>query len=359
MTKTSRGGGFGTWDTCSAPSSCPKVFPIPFPMTTSPTNCGTRLRTQLDANSKKWRLFADGLNDGALCLELCAPHAAALVAGVASSTVVTAVLCVAGAAKAVVGMAGGATRAALTQHQSRRGNLADVSAKDGSQETLVNLAALLASLWLLPLVAQSPTWTWLAFLLFTGLHLAANYQAVKSVRMDTLNRTRLLLLLQQFAADKTILSVARANRIEPVVMGFVPSDRSICGYEIRLGLSARDLGHAELRWALSAYRSKQFAVVADEQQHVLHVLLRDDCSAGDILEAYHHAVLSALTASGKISWMDGSRRRADAALLETLQQDQWPEFRRALAEKGWNTNHTLLAAGEWRATWPSTSATSS
>ena len=41
--------------------------------------------------------------------------------------------------------------------------------------------------------------------------------------MDTLNRTRLLLLLQQFAADKTILSVARANRIEPVVMGFVPS----------------------------------------------------------------------------------------------------------------------------------------
>jgi len=149
-------------------------------------------RTQLDANSKKWRLFADGLNDGALCLELCAPHAAALVAGVASSTVVTAVLCVAGAAKAVVGMAGGATRAALTQvlryfdflpkqkkqkqntvldifisvlsfggrcaqHQSRRGNLADVSAKDGSQETLVNLAALLASLWLLPLVAQSPT----------------------------------------------------------------------------------------------------------------------------------------------------------------------------------------------------------
>ena len=87
-----------------------------------------------------------------------------------------------------------------------------------------------------------------------------------------------------------------------LTFGNVPesADRSICGYEIRLGLSARDLGHAELRWALSAYRSKQFAVVADEQQHVLHVLLRDDCSAGDILAAYHHAVLSALTASGKV-----------------------------------------------------------
>ena len=32
-----------------------------------------------------------------------------------------------------MGVAGGATRAALTQHQARRNNMADVSAKDGSQ----------------------------------------------------------------------------------------------------------------------------------------------------------------------------------------------------------------------------------
>lgn len=35
--------------------------------------------------------------------------------------------------QAIVGVAGGATRAALTQHQARRNNMADVSAKDGSQ----------------------------------------------------------------------------------------------------------------------------------------------------------------------------------------------------------------------------------
>ena len=32
-----------------------------------------------------------------------------------------------------MGVAGGATRAALVQHQARRDNMADVSAKDGSQ----------------------------------------------------------------------------------------------------------------------------------------------------------------------------------------------------------------------------------
>ena len=35
--------------------------------------------------------------------------------------------------KSIVGVSGGATRAALTLHQARRDNMADVSAKDGSQ----------------------------------------------------------------------------------------------------------------------------------------------------------------------------------------------------------------------------------
>lgn len=35
--------------------------------------------------------------------------------------------------QSIVGVAGGATRAALTVHQARRDNMADVSAKDGSQ----------------------------------------------------------------------------------------------------------------------------------------------------------------------------------------------------------------------------------
>ncbi len=59
--------------------------------------------------------------------------------------------------QAIVGCAGGATRAALTQHQARRNNMADVSAKDGSQETLVNLAALLVSLLLIPSVTGHQT----------------------------------------------------------------------------------------------------------------------------------------------------------------------------------------------------------
>lgn len=52
-----------------------------------------------------------------------------------------------------MGVAGSATRAAVTQHQARMNNMGDVSAKDGSQETLVNLLALITSLILLPIVS--------------------------------------------------------------------------------------------------------------------------------------------------------------------------------------------------------------
>lgn len=71
--------------------------------------------TKLDADSKKWRFFADLLNDCALSLELCAPYAVAAVGG--SNGAMTGILCVSGVAKSIVGVAGGATRAALTQHQ--------------------------------------------------------------------------------------------------------------------------------------------------------------------------------------------------------------------------------------------------
>ncbi|WAR01231.1 RUSF1-like protein [Mya arenaria] len=80
--------------------------------------------TNLDCDAKRWRLFADIINDIAICLDILGPHFPAMF---------TFIVCVSGVLKSIVGVSGGATRAALTQHQARRNNMADVSAKDGSQ----------------------------------------------------------------------------------------------------------------------------------------------------------------------------------------------------------------------------------
>lgn len=51
-------------------------------------------------------------------------------------------------------MQGGATRVALTQHHASRGNLADVTAKDGSQETFVNLCASMLAVLILMTISS-------------------------------------------------------------------------------------------------------------------------------------------------------------------------------------------------------------
>ena len=129
-------------------------------------------------------------------MELTAPHLSVLTEGAVSNQ---AVFCVASVARTLCGVAGGATRTAITQHQvrescltvvqrtislihntlhqARNNNISDVAAKDGSQETMVNLTALCVNLAFLPWVSDSPAKVWMAFVLLTCLHLYANFKA--------------------------------------------------------------------------------------------------------------------------------------------------------------------------------------
>lgn len=106
-------------------------------------------RTELDIESKRWRVRADVLNDIAMGIEIFVlpmflQHA-------------TFILCATTTMKAIVGVAGGATRAALTQHHAIRGNLADVASKDSAQETCVNLIASFVGLFMLTAI-KSQRW---------------------------------------------------------------------------------------------------------------------------------------------------------------------------------------------------------
>jgi hypothetical protein len=108
----------------------------------------------LDAYSKQFRLAADACNDAVLLLNL--------LAGSFLRGHFALVLCVSAMLRAVVSVAGAATRAAVVVHQSRNGNVSDVAAKDGSQETAVNLIGLLLGLVLVPLVSTTAVLTYSA-----------------------------------------------------------------------------------------------------------------------------------------------------------------------------------------------------
>merc|ERR1740123_1533130 len=96
----------------------------------------------LDFNPKQWRLVADIFNDIAMFIDLLAksPY----------------ILCFSAIFRSIVGVAGNATRMQIVLHQTNgNNNLGDIAAKDGAQETLVNLVGLCMNLYLVPILVEN------------------------------------------------------------------------------------------------------------------------------------------------------------------------------------------------------------
>ncbi|XP_018588192.2 RUS family member 1 isoform X1 [Scleropages formosus] len=300
--------------------------------------------SKLDCDAKKWRLVADVLNDVAMFMEILAPSFPACF---------TLIVCIAGVFKSIVGVAGGATRAALTLHQARRDNMADVSAKDGSQETLVNLAGLLVSLVLIPLVTDNPLLTFTLFFFFTVLHLLANYRAVRSVVMETLNETRLSILLHHYLSDDQILSPLEANHREPVFPDFkrrVP---------IKLGVRLGELVNspAELQLALKNNRKPYLIGVKDGS---VCVCRRQDMPASQEIKAVCQAVclstalLPGPAPEGVLKTLCAVGRQGLWEMVSEshkLIENIFPSFLDGLRAHGWQTDRLLLDWDEWRVDW--------
>lgn len=117
-----------------------------------------------------------------------------------------------------MGVAGSATRASITQHQAIKGNMADVCAKDGSQETCVNLIASLIGIFMLAVFSEGQ-YEWSIFFVLTAIHLLANYLAVKSLMFSHLNNSRLTIILKTYLRYDAFLHPSKVNEKESVVLG--------------------------------------------------------------------------------------------------------------------------------------------
>lgn len=180
---------------------------------------------RLDSEIRAWRLFADVANDFGLALELAAPR---LSGGRRNVFII--VSAVANACKAVCGVAAGATRVAVSAHFARasaRGNqggggaaaVAEVAAKEGTQETAVTLLGLVLGALLAKALNASHAAQWTAFSLLTLLHVLANAAAVRSLALETVSRTRAKALYDAYANKKNLPSPDAARvgeRLWPV-----------------------------------------------------------------------------------------------------------------------------------------------
>jgi len=136
-------------------------------------------------------------------------------------------------------MTAGATRASITAHFALRDNLADVSAKEGAQETAVTLLGLLAGGALASSLGDSALTCWAAFLLLTLLHVWANWRGVGSLALDTVNRQRAAILTRRW------WSLGGARGVTP---GFTPDSAAMLVTTDLEQLTPRSVAAAEVLW---------------------------------------------------------------------------------------------------------------
>ncbi|XP_064612528.1 RUS family member 1-like [Liolophura sinensis] len=304
--------------------------------------------TKLDSDAKRWRLFADITNDVAIFLEILAPYLGVYF---------TAVVCVAGVAKSIVGVSGGATRASLTLHQARRNNMADVAAKDGSQETIVNLAALLVSLLVVPVITGKPMLIWALFIIFTIVHLYANYSAVTSVVMETFNQARYHIIVKEYMVSREILSLREANYREPVLRG------TRWKLPIKLGTSFENIlnSMADVSLLRYTYSEEKYLLSVDFRKGCIYVVLDKTSGVLDQLKACYQAELINYACDHYVESDDRLRNLITAVRDKNTEEVislsyqcmamLFPQCLEGMLQEGWVVEPSLLGPDEWRAMW--------
>lgn len=239
--------------------------------------------SNLDANAKTWRFMADILNDVAMTLEICVPSFPHLFLPL---------VCTGSVLKSIVGAAGGATRAALTQHQARRDNMADVASKDGSQETALVLIGMLLALVLNPIIGDSQRLTWIFFAIFTFIHLFANYLAVSFVAIDKLNRQRADLVIDHYLRSgmSEVLSPTETSQFERILY-FQTNSQIELGCSVETALKHAKQGSSVETFAKKLSKADKTYLLMHDEGHV-YILFRQDASPKDVLKSYFEAKLT-------------------------------------------------------------------
>jgi len=164
--------------------------------------------------TKEWRLLADILNNIGLTLDLLTSLVPQYFLYLTSLSTLS---------KSCCGLLAGATKARISAHFALQGHLADVTAKESTQETAVALSGLLLGMLLARWIGSHDRSTWGVFFLLLLLHQYSNYQLIRVLVFDTLNPQRCFLLA--LIDTHTPCSPSPSTAVETEIEGAVPGDR--------------------------------------------------------------------------------------------------------------------------------------
>lgn len=295
--------------------------------------------SNLDSNAKMWRLVADLMNDLGMLMDLISPlFPSAFVF----------IVCLGSLSRSFTGVASGATRAALTQHFALQDNAADISAKEGSQETVATMAGMAIGMLLARVTMGHSLAIWFSFLLLTIFHMYANYRAVRCLSLNTLNGERSSILLQNFMETGKVLSpqkVSTEEHILPLWLNPWSSQNFRHLYKrIHLGVKVSSLSDADMmelfHCAGTYYKKAKYLLL--QRKGTITIVMHKDSTQADVLQSYVHALVMA-------NLLD----KSTSVHIESLSwmSKHYDDFIRKLQSAGWKMERLLSHSVVWRANW--------
>lgn len=302
-----------------------------------------------DAHVKEFRLFADLINDVALTLDMLAPYFSSLLLVSSAST-----LC-----KTLCGMSAAATKANITQYFAIEGNMADLNAKESTQETLVSLIGMLCGVtlarWLKDYEKSHAEFTeqiqWTTFIFLTLLHVWANWKGVCILRLRSLNRERadvVLSTIYQLPVTATSKQYSETDLPTPdnVNESLVKSTlKMLWTGRLRLNARVQDILNEDgpspeyLEWYA---KKRQRYILSMNQKGRVQVCLLQGATNKDELQAFVHARLLVNFSERK----QGTKDPLDIALQYGEMVDAWSRLAEGslfdrLAKAGWDVHGRL------------------
>ncbi|KAL8218739.1 hypothetical protein R6Q57_022112 [Mikania cordata] len=296
--------------------------------------------SNLDSNAKMWRLVADLMNDLGMLMDLVSPL---------FPSVFVFNVCIGSLSRSFTGVASGATRAALTQHFALQNNAADISAKEGSQETVATMIGMALGMLLAHVTMGHPTFIWFSFLSLTVFHMYANYKAVKCLNLTTLNCERSSILLLHFMETGQVLSPKDVSVLEHVLplwaSPWSSKSTKFLYTRVHLGVRVSLLNSLEMTelssFAGSQYEKAKYLLV--NNKGIISVVMHKDSTTGDVIQGFIHALVMAnlLNHNTTSLHMDS----------QTWMEKHYETYVLKLQSSGWKTERLLSSSITWRANW--------
>lgn len=303
-----------------------------------------RFGLRIEPDAKRYRFLADLFNDTAFFLELYSPYL--------SSGWKVVALSIGEALRALCGVSAGASKAALSMHFAKHDNLAELNAKEASQETAVGLIGLLVGTFVVKMIEDHRSVVYLMIILVFG-HLWMNYLGVRSVQMTSLNSQRATILFQEYLKTGKVLGPAEVSDREYIILWrpWVSNRHGQRAAKIEL---AKSFGHA-MRSSTGQVKildGDRYSITVTPHSHnakpIIRILLWDKVQPTQAIMAWFEAVEMAWvmdTESGFAGNLErifsDERDVVDGYVKHFGSKDLWE----SLAAKGWDLSTQSLETG--------------